>query len=180
MLHFECDYTEGAHPAVIEKICSTNMEQTCGYANDRYCEDARSLIRQLVGIPDADVHFLVGGTQSNRTVISALLRPHQGVVAATTGHIAVHETGAVEASGHKVLTVHSADGKLKASDVKELVMAHYADADHEHCVQPGMVYVSFPTETGTLYSKKELEQLSGICCELGLPLFIDGAVLAMG
>ena len=180
MLHFECDYTEGAHPAVIEKICSTNMEQTCGYANDMYCEDARSLIRQLVGIPDADVHFLVGGTQSNRTVISALLRPHQGVVAATTGHIAVHETGAVEASGHKVLTVHSADGKLKASDVKELVMAHYADADHEHCVQPGMVYVSFPTETGTLYSKKELEQLSGICCELGLPLFIDGARLGYG
>ena len=148
MIHFECDYTEGAHPSVIEKLCSTNLEQTNGYGNDPYCERARSVIRQLTEMPDADVHFLVGGTQTNRTVISSILRPHQGVIAASTGHIAVHETGAVEASGHKVLTIPSTDGKITASGIKDLVMAHYSDNDHEHCAQPGMVYISFPTETG--------------------------------
>ncbi len=180
MIHFECDYTEGAHPVVLEKLCSTNLEQTAGYGNDSYCDYARSLIRGLAEMPDADVHFLVGGTQTNRTVISSLLRPHQGVVAASTGHIAVHETGAVEASGHKVLTIAAADGKITAAGVKNLVMAHYSDCDREHCVQPGMVYISFPTETGTLYSKRELEDLSGVCCELGLPLFVDGARLGYG
>ena len=180
MIHFECDYTEGAHPSVIEKLCSTNLEQTNGYGNDPYCEKARSVIRQLAEMPDADVHFLVGGTQTNRTVISSILRPHQGVIAASTGHIAVHETGAIEASGHKVLTIPSTDGKITASGIKDLVMAHYSDNDHEHCVQPGMVYISFPTETGTLYSKRELQELSSLCCELGLPLYIDGARLGYG
>lgn len=180
MLHFECDYTEGAHPAVIGKLCSTNLEQTSGYGNDPYCEEARSAIRRLVEMPDADVHFLVGGTQTNRTVIASILRPHQGVVAATTGHIAVHETGAIEASGHKVLTIFSANGKITAHDVRKTVVEHYSDSDHEHCVQPGMVYVSFPTETGTLYSKQELEELSSVCCESGLPLYIDGARLGYG
>lgn len=180
MIHFECDYTEGAHPSVIEKLCSTNLEQTNGYGNDPYCEKARSVIRQLAEMPDADVHFLVGGTQTNRTVISSILRPHQGVIAASTGHIAVHETGAIEASGHKVLTIPSTDGKITASGIKDLVIDHYSDNDHEHCAQPGMVYISFPTETGTLYSKRELQELSSLCCELGLPLYIDGARLGYG
>ena len=180
MLHFDTDYMRGAHPAVMERLVETNLLQTPGYGADEYTAHARELILKACGLEDGKVLFLAGGTQTNATVIDSVLARQEGVLAVETSHINVHEAGAVEATGHKVLTVHSADGKLKASDVKELVMAHYADTDHEHCVQPGMVYVSFPTETGTLYSKKELEQLSGICCELGLPLFIDGARLGYG
>ncbi len=177
MIRFESDYLEGAHPAVLRRLWDANTEQTPGYGEDAYCEEARALIRELCGLPEAAVHFLVGGTQVNRTVISAALRPHQGVVAADTGHIAVHETGAVEAGGHKVLTLPSHDGKLRAADVEALCAAHWADASYEHMVQPGMVYISNSTEIGTVYSRGELEDLYAVCRARGLPLYIDGARL---
>lgn len=180
MIRFQCDYAEGAHPAILEKMMETNFEQTPGYGNDAYCESAREKIKKLCGNEDVDVHFLVGGTQTNLTVISAVLRPYQGAVAANTGHINVHETGAIEATGHKVLPIPSEDGKITAAQVKEMYSAHWNDADHEHTVQPGMVYISHPTENGTLYSKEELAELYHTCNALGLPLFLDGARLGYG
>ena len=180
MIHFECDYTEGAHPAIIQRLCETNMEQTAGYGNDPYCEHAAELIRKLCNAPAAGVHFFVGGTQANKTVIAATLRPSQGVIAADSGHIAVHETGAIESTGHKVLTLPGTDGKITAEQVRDLCRAHATDPDQEHCVQPGMVYISFPTEVGTLYTKDELEELSEACREYDLPLFVDGARMGYG
>ncbi|MFM9278572.1 threonine aldolase family protein [Paenibacillus jiagnxiensis] len=177
MIRFECDYTEGAHERILKRLLETNDEQTSGYGTDPHCELARTYIKKACDTEHADVHFLVGGTQTNTTVIASILRPHQGVIAATSGHIAVHETGAIEATGHKVLTLPSADGKIRAEQVKDLVEAHWNDATHEHMVQPGMVYISQPTENGTIYSKSELEALSRLCRESGLPLFIDGARL---
>lgn len=177
MIHFECDYTEGAHPLIMERLLATNMEQTIGYGEDSYCEHARELIRKECERGDADVHFLVGGTQANTTVIAAALRPHQGVIAASSGHINVHETGAVEATGHKVLPIPSADGKITAKEVQELVEAHWSDDSREHTVQPGMVYISQPTENGTAYSKAELADLYKVCQEKEIFLFIDGARL---
>lgn len=147
---------------------------------DEHCERARTYIRKACDVENADIHFLVGGTQTNTTIISSILRPHQGVVAAITGHIAVHETGAIEATGHKVLTLPSDDGKIKAEQVKELFDAHWNDVIHEHMVQPGLVYISHPTENGTTYSKSELEELSKICWECSLPLVMDGARLGYG
>lgn len=180
MIFFECDYTEGAHPDILKKMEETNFVQTPGYGLDVFCESAREKIKKACGDDSVDVHFLVGGTQTNFTVISSVLRPHQGVLAAETGHINVHETGAVEATGHKVLTVPSADGKLTAAQVREVYNAHWNDATHEHMVQPGMVYISHPTENGTLYSKEELMTLYDTCRELSLPLFLDGARLGYG
>ena len=180
MIQFQCDYTEGAHPLILKKMEETNLEQTVGYGNDPYCASARERIRAACGRDDVDVHFLVGGTQANFTVISAILRPHQGVVAAVSGHINIHETGAVEATGHKVLALPSDDGKITADQVRACYEQHWNDADHEHIVQPGMVYISHPTENGTLYTKAELEVLSHTCRELGLPLFLDGARLGYG
>ncbi|MGP0579354.1 threonine aldolase family protein [Paenibacillus peoriae] len=180
MIRFECDYTEGAHERILKRLLETNDEQTPGYGVDDHCEKARAYIKEACDSPNADVHFLVGGTQTNTTVISSILRPHQGVVAAVSGHIAVHETGAIEATGHKVLTLPSGDGKIRAEQVKELYDAHWNDAAPEHSVQPGMVYISQPTENGTIYSKSELEALSRVCQECGLPLFIDGARLGYG
>ena len=180
MLRFQCDYQEGAHPSILKKMKETNYEQTAGYGNDPYCESARKKIRRLCNAPEADVHFLVGGTQTNFTVISAILRPYQGALAAVSGHINVHETGAIEATGHKVLALPSEDGKITAPQVREAYEAHWNDADHEHIVQPGMVYISHPTENGTLYAKEELQALSRTCRELGLPLFLDGARLGYG
>ena len=180
MIRFQCDYAEGAHPLILQKMAETNEEQTVGYGNDPYCERARKKIRTLCDAPEADVHFLVGGTQTNFTVIRSILRPYQGAVAANTGHINVHETGAVEATGHKVLPLPSEDGKITADQVREYYEAHWQDADHEHMVQPGMVYISHPTENGTLYSKEELKALYEVCRELGLPLFLDGARLGYG
>ena len=156
------------------------MEQTAGYGEDAYCESARQKIRAACGAPDAAVHFLVGGTQANLTVIAAALRPHQGVLCAATGHINVHETGAVEATGHKVLGLPHTDGRITAAQVAAYVESHYADSAFEHIAQPGMVYISHPTEFGTLYSLKELEALSAVCRERGLPLFLDGARLGYG
>ncbi len=178
MVRFECDYLEGAHPDVLRALSETNGEQTPGYGEDEYCGRARELIRRLCAAPDAAVHFLVGGTQANRTVIAAALRPHQGVVAADTGHIAVHETGAIENAGHKVLTLPAESGKISAAQVEELVRAHWADATHEHMVQPGMVYLSNPTEIGTVYSREELAAIYAVCRRYSFPLYIDGARLS--
>ena len=180
MIRFQCDYAEGAHPSILKRLEETNFDQTAGYGMDPYCDSAREKIKKLCGNEDADVHFLVGGTQTNFTVISSVLRPYQGVVAAHTGHINVHETGAVEATGHKVLPILSEDGKITAAQVREMCNAHWDDADHEHMVQPGMVYISHPTENGTLYQKEELQALYDTCREFGLPLFLDGARLGYG
>lgn len=179
-IRFECDYGEGAVPEIMERMMETNYMQTPGYGVDEFCESARAKIRTLCNKEDADVHFLVGGTQANTTVIAAILRPYQGVIAATTGHINAHETGAIESTGHKVLTVPGQEGKLSAGQIQELYDAHWADASHEHIVQPGMVYISFPTEYGTLYTKQELQEISRVCRACRLPLFIDGARLGYG
>lgn len=181
MLYFNCDYTEGAHPRILERMLNTNMEQTVGYGEDQYCEQARELIRKECGREDVAVHFLVGGTQANFTVIRSALRPHQGAISAVTGHINAHETGAVEATGHKVLALPSgSEGKLTAAQVEETVKNHWSDETHEHQVQPKMVYISHPTENGALYTLAELEALSAVCKTNGLYLFLDGARLGYG
>lgn len=180
MIQFQCDYNEGAHPAIMQRLCETNMEQTVGYGEDRYCEEARALIRKACEREDIDVHLLVGGTQTNTTVISHTLRPYQGVLTAMSGHINVHETGAIEATGHKVLAIASEDGKLTASQIEEAMQAHLNEDGPEHMVQPGMVYISFPTEVGTVYNCAELQEISTICRKYALPLFVDGARLGYG
>lgn len=180
MIYFNSDYLEGAHPEIMQLMQDTNMEQTVGYGEDAYCEEARELIRKACQSKDAYVQFLVGGTQTNMTVISAALRPHQGVLCAQTGHIHVHETGSIESCGHKVLALTDTDGKITADQVRKAVCQHREDPSFEHMVQPGMVYISYPTEVGTLYSRAELEALSAACKELGLYLFLDGARLAYG
>ena len=180
MYRFSCDYSEGCHPRILKALAQTNLEQTAGYGKDPYCDRARELLRQAAQAPDADVHFLVGGTQANTTVIASLLRPHQGVLSAETGHIHVHESGAIESTGHKILPLPSSDGKITAAQVEEAINAHYADANYEHTVQPAMVYISHPTESGTLYSKAELTALSKVCRSYHVPLYVDGARLAYG
>ena len=177
MIRFECDYLEGAHPKILERMLQTNLDQTPGYGEDEVCARARERVLEACGKPDADVHFLVGGTQTNLTVVAAALRPHQGVISADSGHVNVHESGAIEATGHKVLAIPGVDGKLRASDVRAFVDAHWADSTHEHQVQPAMVYISHPTEWGTLYSRSELEALSQVCRDCGLLLYMDGARL---
>lgn len=179
-LLFLSDYCEGAHPQIIDALASTNMVQTPGYGEDVYCARARELVREACGRPDADVHFLVGGTQTNVTFIASVLRPHQGVLCAHSGHINVHETGAVEHSGHKVLGLPHRDGKISAAQITEAVRSHYEDPSFEHTVQPGMVYISFPTELGTIYTRDELFAISDACHEAGIPLFVDGARLGYG
>lgn len=180
MIRFECDYGEGAHPRILEQLLETNMEQTCGYGLDDHCENARAIIRGLCEDETLEVQFLVGGTQANTTVIAAALRPHQGVISAVTGHINAHETGAIEATGHKVLALPSDDGRITADAVRTYCAAHWADSTHEHIVQPGMVYLSNPTENGTLYTKAMLEDMRKVCDEYGLLLFVDGARLGYG
>ena len=180
MIYFNNDYSEGCHQRVLDALVRTNLVQTLGYGEDEYCAQAAAKIKALCGREDVAVHFLVGGTQANLTVIAAALRPHQGALCPVGGHINVHETGAVEATGHKVLTVPSDDGKITAQQVKDTVLAHRADGSFEHMVQPKLVYISNPTEYGTLYSLSELEALSAACRELGLYLFLDGARLGYG
>lgn len=177
-LSFSCDYLEGAHPAILQRLCETNFAQTAGYGTDEYCESAREKIRAACGAPNAEIHFLVGGTQTNATVIDALLRSYEGVIAADTGHISVHEAGAIEFGGHKVLTLPQENGKITASQIRALLDQYEDDANRNHTVMPGMVYLSQPTEYGTLYSKKELAAISALCREKRLPLYIDGARLA--
>ncbi len=180
MLSFECDYNKGAHPKILEALVRTNMESCPGYGNDPYTASAKEKIRAACGREDADVRFLVGGTQTNRIVIDSMLQKYEGVVSAITGHISAHEAGAIEASGHKVLTVPQYDGKIKACDVEKLVSRFYAKPTYEHEVFPGMVYISHPTEYGTLYTLEELREISALCRRLSLPLFLDGARLGYG
>lgn len=180
MIRFDCDYMAGAHPEVLEALVRTNLELTPGYGADSYTAEARELIRQAIGCPEAQVMFLVGGTQTNATIIDGILDRHEGVIAADTGHIAVHESGAIEASGHKVLTLPHHAGKLDAEEVDRYITEFYRDDTYQHMVAPGMVYISHPTEFGTIYSLKELEALSAVCHKHSIPLYIDGARLGYG
>lgn len=180
MIHFDSDYMAGAHPEILEALVRTNMEHTAGYGNDPYTAEAKALIRKAVGVEDAQVFFLVGGTQTNATVIDGILARHEGVVAADSGHIAVHESGAIEASGHKVLTLPHHEGKLRAEEVERYIEDFYADETYPHMVAPGMVYISQPTEYGTIYSLAELEALGAVCRKHAIPLYIDGARLGYG
>lgn len=180
MIHFDCDYMAGAHPEVLNAIVKNNTVQTVGYGADDYCQRARQLIREACSAPDADVHFLVGGTQTNSTILDAILRRTEGVLAADTAHINAHESGAVELFGHKVLTVPGHDGKVCPTEVRDWLKNFYADDTYEHMVAPGALYISFPTEYGTIYTRDELEQLSATCHEYDIPLYIDGARLGHG
>ena len=180
MIRFECDYATGAHPKVMEHLMETNFEECPGYGVDDHCANAARMLKELCQAPDADVHFLVGGTQTNMTVIAAALRPHQGPISTVMGHINDHETGAVEATGHKILGVPSADGKLTAAQIAEVCQSHLDDPTIEHKVQPGMVYISHPTEMGTVYTLEELEAIHKVCRHYGIPLFVDGARLVYG
>ncbi len=180
MIRFECDYTTGAHPKILEALVNTNAEGCPGYGVDLHCEHAREMLRELCQAPEAGVHFLVGGTQANTTVIAAALRPHQGVLCAETGHINVHETGAIEATGHKVLALPAAEGKITARQIDQYCQDHFDNEAWEHMVQPGMVYLSLPTELGTVYTLAELEEISQTARRWKLPLFVDGARLACG
>ena len=177
MLFFENDYGYGAHPKVLEHLAQTNMEPVSGYGNDKFTASAAEKIKAAADCPDAQVYFLTGGTQTNMVVIDTLLRPYEGVVASSCGHVNTHEAGAIESTGHKVLTVPHKNGKLDADDLREYVQTFYADASHDHMVFPGMVYISHPSEYGTLYTKAELEAIRAVCDEHKLPLFIDGARL---
>lgn len=181
MIYFNCDYTEGCHPNILARLTETNLMQTIGYGEDEICGSARQKIKAACGRDDIDVHFLVGGTQTNATVIASILRPHQGALSPETGHINVHETGAVEATGHKVLALPATpDGKISAAQVEAAVVAQRDDTAFEHIVQPKMVYISQPTENGGLYSKAELTALHEVCKKYGLYLFADGARLGYG
>lgn len=174
MISLTCDYLEGCHPSILRKLTETNMEQTPGYGMDHYCEEAAEKIRAAFSCPEANVHFLVGGTQANTTVIAAALRPYEGVLCAHTGHINAHETGAIESSGHKCLALPGRDGLISASQVSVAVALQ---GDDEHIVKPGMVYVSMSTELGTIYNLAQLKDLYFTCRQHGLYLFIDGARL---
>lgn len=177
-ISFASDYMEGAHPAILSRLLETNLLHTPGYGTDEICESAREKIRAACRAPRAAVHFLVGGTQTNATVIDALLRPWQGVVAAESGHISTHEAGAIEFGGHKVLTLPHALGKITAADVRARCEDHWGDGNRDHMVEPGMVYISHPTEYGALYAKGELTELHQVCRDYGIPLYLDGARLA--
>ena len=176
MIRFTNDYSEGCHPSILEAMAATNTEGNPGYSTDPHSARARRLIQAAIGRTDADVHILVGGTQTNATAIAAFLRPYEAVIAATSAHICVHETGAIEATGHKCIACPAADGKLTPAAVRAAVAAH----PDEHMVKPRMVYISQTTETGTLYTLAEVQALRAVCDELGLLLYLDGARLAAG
>jgi threonine aldolase len=177
MVSFECDYIAGAHPEILKRLAETNMESLPGYGMDHYTASAKEKIKAACGCPEAEVEFLVGGTQTNSVIISTMLRDWEGVISADNGHIFVHESGAVEYSGHKVLMIPGKNGKLEAEPVRQFLKEFYSDVTHDHMVFPGMVYISHPTEMGTMYSKVELEELSALCHEYDMPLFLDGARL---
>lgn len=180
MLHFESDYMEGCHPLILKKLEEINFDHNPGYGNDEYCRSAADKIRTAIGKPDAKIQYTIGGTSTNATVIRAILRPSFGVVSVESAHVATHEAGAIEATGHKVLPVPGKDGKLQAEQVDEYIRMFYKDENWEHEVRPGMVYISHPTEYGTLYSKKELTDLHEVCQKYHIPLYIDGARLGYG
>lgn len=179
-IYFDSDYTAGAHPQVLARLAETNLLHTPGYGCDSFSDRAKKLIRQACGCPTAEVHLLVGGTQTNATVIDGLLARHQGVLAAESGHINVHEAGAIEATGHKVLTLPSHDGKVLATEVEAYIRNFYADDTWQHMVAPGMLYISQPTELGTVYTRAELEAISEVCHAAHIPLYIDGARMGYG
>ena len=180
MVSFESDYIAGAHPQIIKRLSETNMECLSGYGTDPYCEQARKKIKKACGCEDACVEFLNGGTQTNAVVISTMLKDYEGVIAAKTGHVSVHEAGAIEYTGHEVLELPQVNGKISATSLRQYIMNFYEDGNHEHMVFPGMVYISHPTEYGTLYTKQELEEIGEICHKNGLTLFLDGARLGYG
>lgn len=180
MLAFECDYLEGAHEKILQRLIETNMEKLPGYGDDKYCAAAGEKILNACGCPDGEVYLLVGGTQTNATVIDGMLASYEGVVSAVTGHVNCHESGAIEASGHKVITLPEHLGKIDAGELKELLETFWSDGTHEHMVFPGMVYISHPTEYGTLYTKEELQALHKVCREYDIPLYMDGARLGYG
>ena len=180
MLSFENDYSEGAHEEILRRLTETNRAQQVGYGEDEYSQSAKEKIRAACQAPDADVFFLVGGTQSNAVVIDSVLHATEGVVSAVTGHVNQHEAGAIEFTGHKVIPLPAHDGKIDAGELRALLTTFYADPSHPHMVFPGMVYVSHPTEYGTLYTAGELEALAGVCREYEIPLYLDGARLGYG
>ena len=180
MLYFGSDYIEGAHESILKRLMETNLEPLTGYGEDKYCDSAKEKIRKACGYPNAAVSLLVGGTQTNSTVIAALLNNYHGVIATTDGHIYAHEAGAIEHSGHKVLTLPSHNGKMDPDELAAYLEGFYKDPTYEHCVIPGMVYISHPTEFGTLYTKAELQALDRICETYEIPLFLDGARLGYG
>lgn len=180
MVSFENDYTTGAHPQVLKRLLETNLEAVSGYGSDAYCSSAREKIRKACACPEADVYFLVGGTQTNAVVISTMLKNYEGVITAATGHINVHEAGAIEYTGHKVLEIPHHNGKINPEELRDYLQVFYGDETHEHMVFPGMVYLSHPTEYGTLYTKSELESISAICKAYHIQLYIDGARLGYG
>ena len=177
MLYFECDYNTGAHPEILKRLSETNDIPSPGYGADEYCSSAAGKIKTACRCEDAEVYFLVGGTQTNQIVISTMLKEYEGVVAAESGHVSVHEAGAIEYSGHKVLTVAGHNGKIDPAELDKFISDYYKDGNHEHMVFPGMVYISHPTEYGTLYDLSELKEISEICRKFEIPLFIDGARL---
>ena len=180
MISFENDYSAGAHPRIMQRLMETNMEPLPGYGSDVYCESAKRKIREAAECPEATVEFLVGGTQTNAVVIGSMLQPYEGVVAAKTGHVSCHEAGAIEYTGHKVLTLPQHQGKIDAGELKTFLETFYGDSSYEHMVFPGMVYVSWPTEYGTLYSRAELEAIAQVCHTYEMPLYLDGARLGYG
>ncbi|MBQ3624142.1 MAG: aminotransferase class I/II-fold pyridoxal phosphate-dependent enzyme [Prevotella sp.] len=180
MLNFECDYNNGAHPEVLRKLVETNGRQSLTYGFDEWSEQARGKIRAACGDASADVFFLVGGTQTNATVIDALLRSHEAVISAECGHINVHEAGAIEQSGHKVIALPACDGKMRTEDLERYMEWFVNDESRDHVAQPGMVYVTFPTEFGTLYTARELQDIHDVCRKYGLKLFVDGARMGYG
>lgn len=180
MISFENDYNTGAHPKILQRLSETNFQAAAGYGMDPYCESAREKIRDACGCPEAEVFFLVGGTQTNAVVISSMLKGYEGVVAAETGHINVHEAGAIECTGHKVLALPAHAGKIDPGELEGCLQKFYQDESYEHMAFPGMVYVSHPTEYGTLYRKEELEAIGKICKKYHMPLFLDGARLGYG
>ena len=179
-IKFETDYQEGCHPRILERLVSTNMEQTSGYGYDPHTEHARELIRATIGRPNAGVYFMAGGTQTNATVIKHFLKPYEGVISVSSGHINVHESGAIESTGHKVIALPGINGLLDAGELRQYLAAFYDDPTYEHMAIPGMVYVSYSSELGTLYTKQGLSDIKSVCSEYGLRLFIDGARLGAG
>ncbi len=180
MLSFESDYIEGAHPLILKRLAETNLEQVSGYGHDKFCESAKAKIRQAIGMEDAEIAFLVGGTQTNQIVIDSMTDQIHGVVSAVTGHVNCHEAGAIEYTGHKVLGIPNHQGKIDSQELESFLKDFYNDGNNEHMIFPGIVYISFPTEYGTIYNKKELTDISNVCHKYNLPLFIDGARLGYG
>lgn len=179
-IKFETDYQEGCHPEILKRLCDTNLEQSSGYGVDIHCENAANLIRNLIEKPNSEIFFLSGGTQTNAAVIKHLLLPYEGVISVSTGHINVHESGAIETTGHKIITLETHDGLLHPDLLKNYLENFYSDPTFDHMVQPGLVYISHPSECGTIYSKKMLQDLKNICDKYNLKLFLDGARLGVG